>query len=201
MNARLRLLALFALIAGAASCDGPGHASAPLRTTPSRDLLSQPVLIAPVTRTTPLSTDVTWTFTAGPAGAVSSNAAVGLTISIPAGALAADQQITVTAFAGAPVAYGFSPHLTFAQPAVLTQTLQGTSAASLLSILSGAHFDGDSLQLSASGLALVNEIVPAMVNSLTQTVSVNVGHFSGWIIATGDTSTTSDTTSSGSGSQ
>jgi len=122
-----------------------------------------------------------------------------------AGALAADQQITVTALAGAPVAYSFSPHLTFAQPAVLTQTLQGTSAASLLSILSGAHFAGESLQLSASGLARVDEIVPTIVNSLTQTVSFTVGHFSGWIIATGATSTPGDTTaaggSSGSGSQ
>ena len=199
MHARVRLLPLFALIVGAASCDGPGHPSAPLRTTPSRDLLSSPVRIAPVTRTTPLSTDVTWTFTAGPAGAVSSNAAVGLTITIPAGALAADQQITVTALAGAPVAYSLSPHLTFAQPAVLTQTLQGTSAASLLSILSGAHFAADSLQLSASGLALVNEIVPAMVNSLTQTASFSVGHFSGWIIATGDVSPADST--SGGGSQ
>lgn len=199
MLARVRLLALFALIAGAASCDGPVPSSAPLRTPPSRDLLSYPVLIAPVTRTTPLSTDVTWTFTAGPAGAVSSNAAVGLTITIPAGALAADQQITVTALAGAPMAYGFSPHLTFAQPVVLTQTLQGSSAASLLSILSGAHFAGDSLQLSATGLAKVSEIVPTMVDSLTQTAWFSVDHFSGWIIATGETST--DDGSGGGGSQ
>lgn len=166
------------------SCSRPDGSTSPLRS--SLDLSAGTVsLVAPVTRTTPLDSDVTWTFTAGPFGAVSSNAAVGLTVTIPAGALTSVQQITVTALAGNTVAYGFSPHLTFGVPVVLTQSLAGTSAAGTLSVLSGAHFTSDSLQLD-NGLALIDELVPATTNSLTQTTSFSVGHFSGWIIATDD---------------
>lgn len=144
------------------------------------------LLVPPVKRTTPLASDVSWTFVAGPGGAVSKNSAVGLTISIPSGALAATTTIKVTALAGSAVAYSFEPHLEFAKPVTLTQSLKGTSAGGLLSLplVSGAHFEGDQLTLSG-GLAVVNEVVPALANIFTQTASFNVGHFSGWILASG----------------
>jgi hypothetical protein len=147
------------------------------------------LLVAPVHRTTPLPADVSWSFTAGPSGAVSSNSAVGLTIVIPYGALSSTETITVTALAGAPVAYRFEPHLTFSKKVALTQNLDGTDVGLLGSIvLSGAHFEGDNLELNADGLALVNETVPALLGLLTHTATFKVGHFSGWILASGEES-------------
>lgn len=145
------------------------------------------MLIPPVTRNTPLASDVVWSFTAGPDGAVSINRAVGLAINIPSGALSSTQTITVTALAGSPVAYGFEPHLVFAKPVSLVQNIAGTSLDGLTSLplLSGAHFDTDRLQLSSDGLAIVSEIVPAAGNLLSQTAGFNVSHFSGWILASG----------------
>jgi hypothetical protein len=145
------------------------------------------LLVPPVTRNTPLANDVVWSFTAGPGGAVSGNSDVGLMIVVPPGALETTETITVTALKGSAVAYGFEPHLTFAQPVILTQNLRGTSAGGLLSlgIVSGAHFDGDRPQLTTGGLAIVSEVVPSLTSLLTKTTSFKVGHFSGWIVASG----------------
>ena len=144
------------------------------------------LLVAPVTRNTPLASDVSWTFTAGPGGAVSSNSAVGLTVIVPYGALSSTQTITVTALAGAPVAYRFYPHLVFSKNVSLTQNLDGTSVGLLgLVVLNGAHFTGDTLDVNSDGLVSVDETVPALLSVLTHTATFNVGHFSGWILASG----------------
>lgn len=144
------------------------------------------LLIAPVKRTTPLANDISWSFTVGSAGGSSSNAASGLTISVPSGAVSTQTTITVTALAGSEVAYGFQPHgFVFAKKVYLTQDLRGTSGGLLESVLSGAHFSTDRLQLNSDGLALVTEIVPALTNIFSQTVTFGIGHFSGWIVATG----------------
>lgn len=143
-------------------------------------------LVAPMQRATPLAAPVTWSFTAGPGGATSSNGVTGLTITIPAGALAEEVTITVTALAGAPVAYRFEPHgLVFAQNVSLTQSLSGIEAG-LLSTLapSGAHFEGDAPAYT-EGLALVNEIVGAQLDLLGGSVAFPIRHFSGWIVASG----------------
>ena len=145
------------------------------------------LLVAPVTRNTSLESDVSWTFTAGPGGAVSSNSNVGLTIVVPYGALSATETITVTALAGAPVAYRFEPHLVFSKKVSLTQNLNGTSVGLLgLVALNGAHFTGDVLDVNADGLVSVDETVPALLTLLTHKATFNVGHFSGWILASGD---------------
>jgi hypothetical protein len=145
------------------------------------------LLIAPVERTTPLAANVTWSFVAGPGGAYSSNPAVGLSVAVPPGALSSTVTITVTALAGAPVAYRFEPHLTFARKVQLTQNLSGTKSGLLGSLLlKGAHFAGDLLQLNPDGLAIVDEIVPAFVLSLTRKATFGVNHFSGWILASGN---------------
>jgi hypothetical protein len=148
------------------------------------------LLIAPAQRKQPLASDVSWTFTAGPSGAVSSNSTVGLTVAIPSGALSSTQEITVTALAGSAVAYGFSPHLVFAKNVSLTQDLRKTTLDGLLflPLLSGAHFTGDVLTVNSDGLALVDEVVSALANPLTRTVTFGVGHFTGWIVASGKSS-------------
>jgi hypothetical protein len=141
------------------------------------------LLVPPVERITPLASDVTWTFTAGPSGAVSSNSAVGLTIAIPYGALSTTQTIRVTALAGKPVAYKFEPHLEFARKVSLTQNLNGTTA-DLLSSLNGAHFATDRLELNDDGLANVTEVVPGVLSGwFTRTFTFGVTHFSGWLLA------------------
>lgn len=144
------------------------------------------LLASPVQRSTPLAQDVSWTFVAKPGGSVSSNATVGLTIVVPAGAVDQYQTITVTALKGSAVAYRFEPHMEFERKVVLTQDLRGTSAGGLLNLtaLKGAHFEGDVLDY-LNGKVKVTEIVPALLSWLTKTASFGVDHFSGWILASG----------------
>ena len=146
------------------------------------------LLIPPLERNTPLAQDISWSFTVGPSGAVSSNAASGLTITVPAYAVASATTITVTALAGDAVAYRFAPHgLQFARKVYLTQNLQGTSAGGLLSLplISGAYFGTDSLVVDSDGLVSVLEVVPASVSLLTKKATFPIEHFSGWIYGTG----------------
>lgn len=148
------------------------------------------LLIAPVKRNTPLADDVVWSFWAGPNGGYTSNSSLGVTVSIPPGALDQSVKITVTAFKGAPVAYGFSPHLEFDKKVYITQNLKGTSAGLLTNLLlKGAHFPGDRPQYSG-GLAIVDEVVPAVLSNLlgllTRTATFGVDHFTGWILASGN---------------
>ncbi len=177
------------------SCSAPDRLLSPVQEAPaaSENLLGgllgavTGLLVPPVKRTTPLADDVTWSFTAGPGGAVSSNSSVGLTISIPAGALSTTQTIIVTALEGSAVAYKFEPHgLVFGRNVTLTQNLRGTSAGGLLSlpILSGAYFATDRLEFSGD-LAVVTEILPAVGSLLTKTVSFPIKHFSGYLLASG----------------
>src|SRR5437764_15235373 len=103
------------------SCTTSDAPSAPNR-APAHDLLTGIVgsltttLVAPISRAAALPADVSWSFVAGPDGARSTNAALGITITIPRGALASTQMITVTAPAGSAIAYEFAPHLAFAVP-------------------------------------------------------------------------------------
>ena len=154
-------------------------------------------LIAPVKRTTPLANDVSWSFYAGSGGGYTSNSSLGLTVSIPPGALSSTVKITVTALKGAPVAYRFEPHLEFSKDVYITQNLKGTSAGLLMSLLiKGAHFPGDVPAYTSSGLAIVDEVVPAVINNLlggllgtlTRTATFGVGHFTGWLVASGNES-------------
>lgn len=146
-------------------------------------------LVAPLDRATPLAEPVTWSFSVGADGATSTNAASGLTIAVPRGALASTVTITVTALSGSAVAYRFEPHgLTFERNVTLTQNLAGTTAGVLSNLLlQGAHFPGDE-PVVTNGLALVTETVTAHINLLANTASFPIQHFSGWIVATGRSS-------------
>lgn len=147
------------------------------------------LLVSPVHRKTALQNDVVWSFYAGPLGAKSSNSTVGLTITVPSGALDRTTKITVTALKGTAVAYAFEPHLEFDKPVVLTQDLNlidsGLLDSGLLSSFQGAHFEGDRPDYTKDGLAVVTEIVNAVVNLFSKKVSFGVSHFSGWILASG----------------
>jgi hypothetical protein len=85
------------------------------------------------------------------------------------------------------VAYRFYPHLVFSKKVSLTQNLNGTSVGLLgLIALNGAHFTGDTLDVNSDGLVSVDETVTALLSVLTNTATFSVGHFSGWILASGD---------------
>lgn len=142
--------------------------------------------VAPITRNAPLANDVSWSFTIGSGGAMSSNSSVGLTISIPSGAVSSPTVITVTALKGSAVAYSFAPHgIQFSRNVILTQELQGTSVGTqLLPVLSGGYFANDE-DLLDNGLALVSEVLSGLTNPLTKTFSFPIEHFSGYLVATG----------------
>jgi hypothetical protein len=155
---------------------------------PVLDIITRLVdgLIAPLTRTLALDNDISWSFVAGPGGAFSSNSRVGLTISIPQGALTTTRIITVTALEGNAVAYKFEPHgLVFQRPVTLKQSLSGVSGYSYQDVLTGAYFNTDRLVLSDGGLAQITELIPAQTNLFTKTVTFKIEHFSGYIVASG----------------
>jgi hypothetical protein len=206
MKKSVRALALFvvssALVAGACTDFGPTEpepqavrAPAPEQTAllgglldPILGLLKRLVngLIAPLTRTLSLERDVSWSFVAGPNGTVSSNSKVGLTITVPRGALTTTQVITVTALAGAPIAYKFEPHgLVFQRPLTLTQSLSGVTGYSYRDVLAGAYFETDRLVLNEDGLAQISELLPAQTDLYRRTVTFQIDHFSGYIVASG----------------
>jgi hypothetical protein len=151
-----------------------------------------------VQRATPLASDVTWSFTAGPLGASSTNADVGLTVTVPAGALATTETITVTALAGDAVAYRFEPHLEFARKVRLQQESSLINIAGLLLPMWGAHFDGNAPEL-LGGLVAATEQVPATLSILTGKVRFDVSHFTGWILASGNTNPPDSSGGSNSG--
>lgn len=140
--------------------------------------------LKPVERATALAADVTWSFTAGPEGAISRNDEAGLTIIIPAGALASTETITVTALAGDPIAYRFAPHLEFESAVRLVQDLSHIRPRSWVHLV-GAHFSGDYLEF-INGVAVVTEQVPAIISTFQGTLRFDVRHFSGWIVGSGN---------------
>ena len=181
----IRVTALAAAVL-AVSCGTPDRL--PTAAVPNGGEVGQlnSVLASPMKRTTPLAAPVTWSFVVGTEGTVSSNSGVGLMISVPAGAVAGPTTITVTALAGSDLAYAFEPHgLRFARPVTLTQSLNGVETGLLSQLIaSGAHFAGATPQY-VDGLAIVNETVAASVDLLSASVAFPIGHFSGWIVASG----------------
>lgn len=191
------LLGLAAVLSLAVACS---ETSRPLATAPDltpvagedAKLIGSLVslLISPVTRTTPLANDVSWTFKAGPLGGYTANSTLGISVKIPPGALDQNVTITVTALKGAPVAYAFSPHLEFENKVLITQSLKGTNVGLLNNLLlKGAHFPNDRPEY-INGLAVVDEVVPALLSNLlsllSRTATFSVDHFSGWLLASGN---------------
>jgi hypothetical protein len=149
------------------------------------------VVVSILTRPAPLANDVTWSFDAGPAGAISSNRASGLTVNIPPGALSRSVRITVTARKGNVYDYHFEPEgLQFAQPVVLTQDVSNNSLLGGLTNLllggkkspRGAYYSAPQLGYDPrTGTATVNEFLPTV--SGAGYVSFQIRHFSGYTIA------------------
>jgi hypothetical protein len=138
-----------------------------------------------VLRRTPLAEPITVRKTIGRAGGVLSIPAAGVTVVVPAGALDADTEITMTARAGSLLAYDFEPHgVTFNVPLVLTQNLNGTNVGLLspLGLKLGYYSDPS---LLGKTTALVSELVQGVTSILTRTFTAPIKHFSGYVILCG----------------
>lgn len=195
MTKRLSLLLAFAVAASALGlgCSAE-HSTEPITAAappaPEASLLGglTSSLVSVVDWLVPLQSNVSWSFTAGPAGVRSSNAATGLTIIVPPGALAKNVTITVTAVKGNVVNYQFQPAgLQFAYPVTLTQNMSLTTT--LLNTLTGttlkgAYYSSSTLQYnSTTNSATVNEFEPTVTNLLGGAVSWQIKHFSGYVVA------------------
>jgi len=147
-------------------------------------LLSQPTIVSPLLRNTPLPADISASTIVGVLGGNVSLPAAGLNVVIPPLAVAAGTRITVRAMAGSKVAYEFEPHgIRFGVPLIATQSLRDTQAQSgglinPLSLFAG-YFPDQTQPTSISELLNVN------ISLLNQTSIFSIWHFSGYIIATG----------------
>jgi hypothetical protein len=138
-----------------------------------------------ILRSTPLPYPITVSKTIGQSGGVLSIPAAGVTVVVPAGALNADTQITMTARAGYLLAYDFAPHgVTFNVPLVFNQNLNGTNAGLLSPLgLKLAYYSDPSLLGKTT--ALVSELITGVTSLLTRTFTAPIKHFSGYVIICG----------------
>jgi len=176
-------------VAAAAGCSGDA-ATAPTGLDPAlrKEIVNPPVLASILIRTRPILFLQKTSATIGPDGGSLSLPGAGLKVVIPAGALARNTRISVSAYPGLLVAYGFEPHgIRFQAPLSVTQDLTYTLP---LSLVGGTGYEGgyvadESTLDQNSAQALVDEFVPTSVASDGKSVSIAVSHFSGYIIATG----------------
>lgn len=145
-------------------------------------------LVHPVRRQQPMASEVSWSFDVDAQGTTVRHPSTGLTITVPAGAVAGPTHITVFALRGAPLAYRFEPHgLQFAQPIQLTQSLHGLllgGASQPIPRLFAGYFADDSLVTdTATGNARVIEILPVQIDVRAHNAILSVRHFSGYTVA------------------
>lgn len=166
---------------------GPASAVAP-PAAPSQsllgNLLGSPQTIKPLLRTTPLASNLSASGTVGLLGATIAIRGAGLTLVVPPLAAPFGTRITVTALAGSNVAYEFEPHgLKFLLPVVAVQDLHGTQVqtglVSPLGLKLGYFPDEKSV-------TSVTELLNVNVNLLNLTAVSVIWHFSGYIVAGGD---------------
>ena len=157
---------------------------------PPLGIVSDPggALVQPVQRQIPLPSDRSWSFDVGPEGTVVRDGLTGLTIVVPAGAVASTTHLTVVALGGAALAYRFEPHgLQFAVPIHLIQSLRGLKVQSMLlgaPSLFGGYFATDSLATDAvTGEARVLEVLPILIDVKARAALLDVRHFSGYTVA------------------
>lgn len=193
-SSAFRLLAAFVVGASLTACSdspapsGPRNVSGP---PAAAQLLPAPTLYNVVTRDVPLTSAQTATATVGLFGGQIVVPGTGLRVIIPPFALTTATQITVTAVAGREVAYEFEPHGTqFLVPVLITQNLTGTSGVNngqLLSAFYGGYFPDLQSLNQVNGTAVITELFGTSVSVWNTSVSFAVTHFSGYLVATGET--------------
>ena len=114
-------------------------------------------------------------------------------LQIPNGAfVGTNMKFTVTALAGAAVAYDFEPHgSVFRVPLKFVQHLSHTNLKGVnatpgfISQVTGAYFPNASMVDPVTGMAIVTEFLPANITWGGDELSFPISHFSGYMIATG----------------
>ena len=182
-SARLRSAAALAMAFAAATACGSDDPTGP-RTA----VFATPVVLSAVTRDVALETDVTASATIGKEGGSLTIPGTGLTVTVPAGAVAQPVTFTATARRGSLLAYEFGPAgATFAVPLKVSQDLDFTSWEHQgdQTDVFGGYFDSENSLNDASAEAAVREVPPSTIDVPTCIVAFEVRHFSGYIIATG----------------
>lgn len=155
--------------------------------------LPSPTAVQMVRRSSPLPNDLTITRTIGPEGGLISIPGAGLIVAFSPGAVLGPTPITVTAYAGWYVAYGFGPHgLRFLAPVVVSQDMSMTTAdASDAGTLFGGYTPDGVNTLASDGAAVVTETLRVRLTTIPVLgqphlfSSFVVQHFSGYILAGG----------------
>ncbi len=138
-----------------------------------------------VSRLVPLTKQMTASMVIGAGGGSLSIPEAGVTITVPAGALASNTEISITARKGALIAYDFKPHgLTFATPLMFTQQLSGTNATlANISLFQLGYYE-DPIALNATG-GTMSEMINGSVNAVTWVFTSTIPHFSGYMMSCG----------------
>ena len=173
---RNRVVKALLMAVAVTACSETGD---PTAATPQNGLFN--VAGAALQTFSPRASDATATRTIGPAGGTLD--AGGVSLSIPAGALREDTEITMTVPAGRFLEVDFAPHgLQFDRPATLSFSLAGSAAAlnaRSAGGLAGAYFDGDLATGSFRTLETLNVRVRGTV------LSYEIEHFSGYCVVSG----------------
>ena len=144
-------------------------------------------------RLQPLAAPITVTQVVSSLGGTISIPDADLDLFIPAGAFtAATMTISVTALAGSALAYDFQPHGTvFLKGLSIRQGLGRTNWAAFTlkpgfaATVSGAYFADPSQVDANSGVAAIDEWLPAEFNLVNATIGFDIRHFSGYMAAMG----------------
>lgn len=188
MLKHVRVLALLAA-AALAACEST-QPSGEIRTGvgPQLDVYDPPVEVQVLRRATALPRSYTASAVIARGGGSISIPEAGFSIAFPSNAIKGQPTlVTVTALAGAGVAYTFEPHgIVFHNAPVVTQDLRGTEVfqdPGLRAGLEGAYFPEVS-DLGSGGTARVRETRPTVVDVNGWKMKFSVQHFSGYLAST-----------------
>lgn len=181
----VRAVQLLAVATLAACAGDPASTNAPLLpTAPSAAEMGALMATTPLNRDVALRHDRSVARTIGTNGGTIRFPEVGLTITVPPGAVTRNTRFVVTALKGTAVAYEFQPHgTTFRRPLTAVQSLVGTQLPLGGAVLQAGYFPTRSLVDPAGASALVSEFIPGAVDARLASFRWNIDHFSGYIVA------------------
>ena len=183
-----RLLSIFLLAGCARDAASPLEPTVAVPEKPNAGLLGLGGLlpVRGVLRNQPLSKDYTVKEVIDKKGGTITIPEAGLTLVVPAGAVAKKTEFKVTALQGRLVAYEFEPHgVRFDKPLQFTQDLKKVTLlnALLSPLMDGAYFTDEGKLDQKAGRAFVSELLPATIDLLKFRVTFPIKHFSGYLVS------------------
>jgi hypothetical protein len=147
---------------------------------------------AALTRNEPLASDLTVSRVIGPEGGTIEIRAAGLRVDVPAGAVRSTATFSVTAVAGAIIAYDFAPEgAIFTVPLLVSQSVRGTSWERLgkagRDAVEAGYFTDRSMLGHADSTALIAERLATAAAWSGNEIQFPVHHFSGYMYSWGRT--------------